>query len=268
MIAAIIQARMSSNRLPGKVMKPLLGMPMIGRQIERVRMAHTLDEILVATSTEPEDDELALYCQNSGVHCFRGSLDNVLERYCNGAASVDADVIVRLTGDCPLTDAIIIDTLVAKFSEGRYDYVSNTLKPTFPDGLDAEVFSRAALEKAGREASLPSEREHVTPFLKNSATFTKFNLENDVDLGSLRWTVDEPSDFVLIERIFETLYPMSANFGMSDILLLLKKYPDWARLNEKISRDEGYSKSLKEDNHVQSQPHTKSPAQNNPDKVR
>jgi spore coat polysaccharide biosynthesis protein SpsF len=256
MIAAIIQARISSSRLPGKVLKPILGVPMLGRQIERVRNARTLDEIIVATSRDPSDQALADYCESIGIRCIRGSLDDVLERYYLAAQSVAASAIVRLTGDCPLCDPGVIDALVDKYTSGGFDYVSNTLNPTFPDGLDAEVFSRQALDTAHQEAALPSEREHATPYIKKSKAFRKFNLENGTDLNALRWTVDEPEDFELIRRIFEELYPRMPNFRMSDVLTLLERHPAWSNLNRHIGRDEGYAKSLIEDEHLSATPST------------
>jgi spore coat polysaccharide biosynthesis protein SpsF (cytidylyltransferase family) len=250
MIAAIIQARTSSKRLPGKILMPLLGVPMLGRQIERVRHARTLDEIVVATSQEPSDQALVDFCQSINVRCVRGSLDDVLDRYHLAAQSVAASVIVRLTGDCPFCDPGVIDALVDKFTAGGFDYVSNTLNPTYPDGLDTEVFSRQALETAHLNAALPSEREHVTPYIKKSNTFRKFSFENDVDLNALRWTVDEPDDFELIRQIFEELYPQIPDFRMSDILSLLEHHPDWSDLNRHIARDEGYAKSLIDDKYL------------------
>jgi spore coat polysaccharide biosynthesis protein SpsF len=244
MIAAIIQARMSSSRLPDKVLKPLLGAPMLSRQIDRIRHAGTIDEIVVATSVHESDDAIADCCQDIGIRCVRGDLEDVLARYHLASKIIDAEAIVRLTGDCPLSDPKVIDALVGKYSTGGFDYVSNTLKPTFPDGLDAEVFSRHALEAAYRDARLPSEREHVTPYIKNSASFLKHNLENAIDLSALRWTVDEPADFELVQRIFDTLYPQIPNFGMSHILELLEHHADWMDLNKHIGRDEGYAKSL------------------------
>ena len=261
MIAAIIQARMSSRRLPGKVLKPILGVPMLGRQIERVRRSRRLDEIVVATSTQESDQDLVDFCQSIGVRCIRGSLDDVLERYRLAAQSVDARVIVRLTGDCPLSDPDTIDALIHKYAEGGFDYVSNTLKPTFPDGLDTEVFSRQALETAFHNATLPSEREHVTPYLKKSDDIAKFNLENDSDLSALRWTVDEPADFDLVHKIFEALYPEVPDFAMTDILALLAQHPEWVNLNQNIERDAGYAKSLLEDERLS---HAKSIAKNQP----
>jgi spore coat polysaccharide biosynthesis protein SpsF len=247
MIVAIIQARLSSSRLPGKILKPLLGVPMLGRQIERVSRAQRLDRIVVATSEEADDNAVEEFCRKTDVRCVRGSLNDVLDRYHKAASAVEADIIVRLTGDCPLSDPEIIDSLIDKYSEGGFDYVSNTLQPTYPDGLDAEVFSRAALEDAFHQSSLPSEREHVTPYIKNSHTFSKFNQENNVDLSSLRWTVDEPADFVLINKVYTSLYPDIPDFTTSDILQLLEANPAWGNLNSSFTRDEGYAKSLKDD---------------------
>jgi spore coat polysaccharide biosynthesis protein SpsF len=247
MITAIIQARMSSSRLPGKVLMPMSGKPMLGHEIDRVKQCRLVEKIIVATSDHDSDDPIFDFSESENIECFRGSLDDVLARYHFAAKSAKATTIIRLTGDCPLADPKVIDCLIELYSQGDYDYVSNTLTPTFPDGLDAEVFSRVALEAAFQQAQLPSEREHVTPYIKNSAKFRKYNLENKSDLSAQRWTVDDPADFELVSRIYSALYPDNPEFGMAEILQLLAENPGWSSLNKDTARDEGYAKSLAEE---------------------
>jgi spore coat polysaccharide biosynthesis protein SpsF len=247
MITAIVQARMTSSRLPGKVLMPILGKPMLGRQIDRIKHSRLIEKIVVATSDHNSDDPIHDFAVSGGIECFRGDLDDVLARYYFAAKSAKATSVVRLTGDCPLADPKVIDSLVKLYSDGDYDYVSNTLTPTFPDGLDAEVFSREALETAFHSAQLPSEREHVTPYIKNSAGNTVLNVTHETNLSSLRWTVDEPEDFDLVSRIFSELYPLKPDFEMADVLDVLEKHPEWSLLNDAFRRDEGYLRSLEED---------------------
>ena len=167
MILGILQARASSRRLPGKVLKPILGRPMLERQIERLRRARRLDGLVVATSTDAGDDAIDALCRSLGVECFRGSLEDVLDRFYRAVLRHAPQSAVRLTADCPLADPAVIDRLVELHAAGGYDYTSNTLVRTYPDGLDAEVVALPCLEAAWREAALPSEREHVTPFIYN-----------------------------------------------------------------------------------------------------
>lgn len=248
MILAVLQARVSSTRLPGKVLKPILGQPMIMRQIERVMRSRLIDRLVVATSKERTDDALEQACAMHDVNCFRGSLDDVLERFYQASATYNPEYVVRLTGDCPLADPEIIDLVITHCREGGYDYVSSALEPTFPDGLDAEVFRFTALMTAWREASLPSQREHVTPFIyQNPERFRIGSIKGSEDLSHLRWTVDEPADFDLITRIYETLYPVNSDFTTSDILGLLQQQPALSSLNTRFERNEGYKKSLEKD---------------------
>jgi len=169
MILAILQARVSSTRLPGKVLKPILGMPMLLRQIERVKQAKLIEQLLVATSDDKSDDPIEQLCRENDIACFRGSLDDVLDRFYQAAKPYQPDHIVRLTGDCPLIDPQLIDEVVVFCLSGDYDYVSNAFEPTYPDGLDVEVFRFPCLQQAWEEAELPSEREHVTLFIKSVA---------------------------------------------------------------------------------------------------
>jgi spore coat polysaccharide biosynthesis protein SpsF len=248
MILAVLQARVSSTRLPGKVLKPILGEPMIMRQIERVRRSRLIDKLVVATSTEQSDDALEQACASHGVDCFRGNLDDVLDRFYMAAAGINPDFVVRLTGDCPLADPEIIDSVITLCRDGGYDYVSSALEPTFPDGLDVEAFRFSALSTAWREATLPSQREHVTPFIYNNPQMFRIgSLKGQENLSHLRWTVDESADFDLITTIYQTLYPHNNAFTTRDILALLGREPELATMNTCHERNEGYQKSLKKD---------------------
>lgn len=248
MILGILQARISSTRLPEKVIRPLLGKPMILRQIERLKRIEQLDLLILATSNDPSDDRLAEICASEDIECFRGNLDDVLDRFYLAALPYRPDYVVRLTGDCPLADPEIIDRLITFFLEGGYDYSSNSLEPTFPDGLDAEIFRFSCLEEAWQEAALPSQREHVTPFIhQQPARFRIGCMKSDVDLSGLRWTVDEPVDFELVTRIYEALYQQNPNFLTSDIIKFLEQNPESCTINATITRNEGYVKSLQKD---------------------
>ncbi len=245
---AVLQARTSSSRLPGKVLKPILGVPMLVRQIERLRGSRLIDGLIVATSTEASDDAIEQLCRANKVECFRGQLNDVLDRFYQAAKPAHPDHVVRLTGDCPLSDPQLIDKIIDYHLKGNFDYTSNTIEPTYPDGLDAEVFRFACLEKAWREAKLQSEREHVTPFLyKASSGFKTANYKNNVDLSALRWTVDEPLDLELVEIIYGELYPSNPKFTTQDILDLLNRDPRLKGLNVSFKRNEGYQKSLEAD---------------------
>jgi spore coat polysaccharide biosynthesis protein SpsF len=221
MAVAILQARMSSTRLPGKVMKPLAGAPMIERQIERLRRCETLDRLVVATSDDPSDDPLATHLQGLGVEVFRGPLHDVLGRFVGAveALGIDGDV-VRLTADCPLADPQVIDAGVRLRASLGVDYVSNGRKPTYPHGLDMEVFTRDALLAAGREATDPYDREHVTPYLYRSGRFSLGHLQQQKDESRLRWTVDTPEDYAFVARVYDALYPTKPAFTSDDVRAL------------------------------------------------
>ncbi len=172
----------------------------------------------------------------------------MLDRYYRAALQLDADVVVRLTADCPLLDPVVIDKVVRFFHKGNYDYVSNTLDPSYPDGLDTEVFRRDAPERAWREASLASEREHVTPYIWNHPeVFRLANVRYDCDLAGLRWTVDEPEDLQFVRRIYEHFNP-ELPFGVAEILAFLTEHPELGRVNSRFKRNEGYQTSVQGDN--------------------
>ena len=222
MTVAVLQARMSSSRLPGKVMKPILGRPMIERQIERVRRARSLSEVVVATSVDASDDPLAEFLSGIGVRVVRGPLDDVLGRFIAVIETLNlSGEMVRLTADCPLADPGVIDACVALRAEGGFDYASNGRRRTYPRGLDVEVFKVEALRQAGRETQAPYDREHVTPWLYRPGTpFTQGELVQARDESDLRWTVDFPADFEFVRRVYEALYPRNPAFTSDDICAL------------------------------------------------
>jgi len=239
---------MSSTRLPGKVLKSILGRPMLERHLERLSRLTTVDNLVVATSAEPEDTPIVELCDHLDMDSFRGSLDDVLDRYYRAARQCGADTVVRLTGDCPLADPAVIDEGIRYFLNSGYDYVSNCMKRTFPIGLDFEVFTVVSLQRAWREAILPSEREHVTPFIKNRPErFAIGHFTRDIDLSHHRWTVDEPEDFDFVTAVYEALYPKNPHFTVSDILKLLEDNPELSAINRHIVHGDGYRKSLRDD---------------------
>ncbi|HKB12152.1 MAG TPA: glycosyltransferase family protein [Vicinamibacterales bacterium] len=245
-VLAILQARVSSSRLRRKVLKPILGRPMLLHQIDRVRRTRTLDALVVATSTDPSDEAIEDLCATAAVDCFRGSLADVLDRFYQAALRYRPQHIVRLTGDCPLADPELIDRVVNVCIDEELDY--SGAEPSFPDGLDVEAIRFSALEAAWREATRPSDREHVTQFInRQRERFRVRGVANDVDLSHLRWTVDEPADFELVTRIYEALYPTNPAFTTRDILDLLARQPELATLNTGIMRNEGLAKSLAAD---------------------
>ncbi len=239
-VVGILQARMSSTRLPGKVMKPILGQPMLARQLERLLRCRALDQLQVATSDDASDDPIEQLCLSIGVVCFRGQLNDVLDRFYHCARGAGADHVVRLTGDCPLTDPALIAELVDFYLARGVDYASNCRPPSLPDGLDAEIFTFKALAEAWSEASDPHAREHVVPFIvRQPNRFSAANWSYSEDLSSLRWTVDEPEDLAFVTKIYEHLYPAKAGFGMGDVLALLRRQPELTGMNSRFERNQG-----------------------------
>jgi spore coat polysaccharide biosynthesis protein SpsF len=247
-VVAIIQARMGSTRLPGKVMMEIVGKPMLWHVINRVKHAKRLDDIVIATTALNEDKQILELASEIRVKSYAGSEDDVLDRYYQAAIIYKADVIVRITADCPLIDPTVIDRAIEFYLDHDFEYVGTGIKPSYPDGLDTEVFSFGVLKRAWKEATLASEREHVTPYIKkNPQVFSIKNLENDKDLSYMRWTVDEECDLEFVREIYNKLYKEGEMFYMEDILNLLKKQPELMNINKNIIRDEGYLKSIKED---------------------
>jgi spore coat polysaccharide biosynthesis protein SpsF len=244
---AVIQARMSSSRFPNKVLEPLGGLPMIVYMVRRARRARTLDEVVVATSVDTSDDPLAEALGHHQVPVLRGDLNDVLARYEMAAESQCASVVVRLTGDCPLIDPTVIDAVVARREETGADYSSNIDPPTFPDGLDVECFTRAALARAFREASAKPEREHVTLWMRSAAAgLSRVNQQLLANFSHLRLTVDHPDDLAAVRRVVSSVSGRGDAFDVFDILRVIDAEPDIMHLNPH-ARNEGLTKSLAEE---------------------
>jgi spore coat polysaccharide biosynthesis protein SpsF len=249
-IVAVIQARMTSTRLPGKVMLPVLGQPLLSRMIERARKSVMADEIVVATSDQKEDDPIERLCKETNVECFRGHLTDLLDRHYKAGLKYGADAVVKIPSDCPLIDPAIIDKVLKCFSDGNFDYVSNLHPATYPDGNDVEIMSIEALEKAWRNAKKDYEREHTTPyFWENPHLFELGNVVWETGLNystTMRWTIDYEEDYLFIKRIFEELYPVKPDFGLNDILDLLERKPEIKKINEKYLGKYWYENHLDE----------------------
>jgi len=237
-IVAIVQARMGSTRLPNKVMKEISGIPIIEILLSRLSHASELDQIIVATSTNEINLPLVECVERLGYCCEQGSEDDVLNRYFQSAMKHSADVIVRITGDCPLVDHGLVDEIIYKFKSLNVDYLSNNNPPTYPDGLDIEVFSFKALKKANNEACSLFDREHVTPYLRNKSIFTSSVIKNSEDLSSLRWTVDEDIDFYVIDKVFQYFHPR-IDFTWKEVLKLYSKQKELFNSNSHVKRNEG-----------------------------
>lgn len=250
MILAILQARLSSSRLPGKVLKPIMNKPMLAYQLERLARCKNIDLLIVATSDHPEDLAIADLCQELSVPCFHGPLEDVLARFYLAAENYQPTHIVRLTGDCPLADPELIDDLISYHVQGGYDYSSNCHVHTFPDGLDAEILTYQSLKTIYQQAQTPAEHEHVTYYVhQHKADFNIGLLSRTPSLAHLRWTVDEPADFELVKHIYERLYPLNPNFSTNDILSLIEREPELATLNTHHQRNEGLARSLAKESH-------------------
>ncbi|KAA0967091.1 acylneuraminate cytidylyltransferase [Sporosarcina sp. ANT_H38] len=230
---------MGSTRLPGKVLKTVMDKTLLEYQIERVSRSTLIDKIIVATTDKKNDNVIANLCEQFGVNVYRGSEEDVLSRYYEAATEYSADVVVRLTSDCPLIDPEVTDQVIQLYLNqlAEFDYVSNTLEQTFPRGLDVEVFSISALQKAYENASLEREREHVTSYLyMNPEKFQLGNLKCSPNLGNHRWTVDTEEDFELIQRILQVLYPINPKFTTQDVIGVLAENPSWIELNAHIEQ--------------------------------
>ncbi len=233
--SAFVQARMSSTRLPGKVLREVSGRPMLWYVVERVKRASAVESVVLVTSDRPEDAVLLERAKEWGIGGYAGSLEDVLGRFADAARVFEPEAIVRITGDCPLLDPGVVDRVCE--SLGDADYCSNVHPRTYPKGLDCEVFPRAALERAQREATTPYEREHVTPYLwEEPGRFAVRNVENDVDLSGERWTVDEPEDFEMLSRLLALIPGREVEAGMEEILSLLRAHPGIAGLNAHLER--------------------------------
>ena len=237
-IVAIIQARMGSSRLPGKVLKDLCGQPMLGWVVGRTTSAKLVNQIIVATTTDVRDDAIVQFCQTNTITCFRGSPNDVLDRYYQAAKYFQADIIVRITADCPLIDPELIDKTIKAFLDSNVDFAANRLPPpfmrTYPIGLDVEVVSFYALERAWKEATELHEREHVMPyFYEVSGRFKIITLDHEKDLSALRWTVDTTEDLEFIRQILKYLH-CRMDFSWKDVLEVIEKNPELLQINAQI----------------------------------
>lgn len=238
-IVIIVQARMGSTRLPEKIFKTVLRKPLLQYQLERLKRVTLAQDIVVATTTEPRDQQVATFCHKASFSIFCGSEEDVLKRYYDASCIFKADVIVRITGDCPLIDPSIVDQAIQLYLDNKngVDYVSNTLQRTYPRGMDVEVFSKNILEKANTFATTAEEREHVTPYIwRHPEKHKILQLTQKKDESFHRWTVDTEEDFSLIEKILSALYPTNPTFTKDDIISLLNTHPGWITINQKIKQ--------------------------------
>jgi spore coat polysaccharide biosynthesis protein SpsF len=251
-IVIVVQARMSSSRLPGKVLLPILGKSLLYRMIERLRMVRHQVQIVIATSTDDKDDAIETEAAAIGVPCYRGSLDNCLDRHYQASLQYDADVVIKIPSDCPLIDPLIIDEVLDFYfaHEGEYDFVNNLHPATWPDGNDVEIMTMACLEKNWKEASRPLELEHTTPYIwENPGKFKIANVtwSSGLDYSmSHRFTIDYPHDYDFINRVYQELYPEKVNFSCDDILALLSKKPEIYQINADYAGVNWYRNHLAE----------------------
>lgn len=242
-VVCIVQARMGSTRLPGKVLRPILGKPMLGLLVERLTYAKTLDDIVVATTAHDRDDPIEALTRDRGVGCFRGSEDDVLDRVLRAAHAARADVIVEITGDCPLMDPALVDEVTGVYLAGAWDFVGNrrgaAIKPVYPDGFGIRVFATAILEDVDRRARDRRDREHVSIYVwEHPERYSLFQVMGDVPARywDLRLTVDTAEDFALMQAIFERLYPGNPAFSLGDVLALVDAEPGLLDLNRHVRR--------------------------------
>lgn len=246
-IIAVVQARMGSTRLPGKVLMPLAGIPVLTHVLTRVKAAAGVSSVIIATTTASGDDPVVALARSNNVEVYRGSENDVLDRFYQAVLPHHPDHVVRITADCPLMDPNVIDTVINCHLREKADYTTNTFEPTYPDGEDVEVFTFDALKKAWQKARLLSEREHVTPYLRVHGHCKTVSVTLDPPVDK-RWTLDEPADYEFIAGVYEALYdPARPVFGMMSVLDLLQREPAREHINSAIQRNEGYQRSLNND---------------------
>ena len=236
---AIVQARMSSSRLPGKIMRPVVGKPLLELLVERLKRARRVDEVVIATTTNDGDDQVESLTQRLGIGCFRGSEHDVLDRVLRAAHAAQADVIVEITGDCPLIDFQVIDNLVDVYQRNDYDYVANVLRRTYPRGLDTQVFATSVLEEVTCLTNDPVDHEHVSLYIyEHPERFKLHNVESGLpeEYWDLRLTVDTADDFELVRRVYEELYPVNPAFTLKDIIELVQRQPELRDINQHITQ--------------------------------
>jgi len=240
-VVVIDQARMNSTRLPGKIMKTVMGKSLLEYQLERLGRVRSADEVVVATTVNEADHPIAELCEQLRVSFFRGSEEDVLSRYYHAARLYEADVVVRVTSDCPLIDPAVVDHIISTHltNPDLYDFVSNTLVRTYPRGMDVEVFPFRVLQEACLESVIQGEREEVSPFIhQRPERYRLLNITYASDQSHNRWTVDTPADFDLISRIIEELYPVNSSFSLEDILQLVSLMPELPMINSQVKHKE------------------------------
>jgi len=249
-ITVMIQARTDSTRFPRKTLANIENKSMIWHVINRVKKIKSVEQIALITTRKKNDKILLKIAEKNDIIGFVGATHDLLSRHYQCALKIDADPIIRITSDCPLTDPQLVEKILQFYLEHNYDYVTNTISPTYPDGLDVEIFSLSALKKTNRYATLRSEREHVFPyFTKNPKKFKLYNYENKKNLSNHRWTVDQKEDLKFVRQIYSYMKPKTI-FSMNDVLKLLKKYPALLTINSGIKRNEGFTKTLKHDHKI------------------
>lgn len=247
-VVAVVQARMGSSRFPGKVLKEILGKPMLWHLINRLKHARLVNKIIIATSDNDGDKPIIEFAKDNGVDYYAGSELDLVDRLYQAAKRFGADAIVRITGDCPLVDPALVDNVIKTYldNEDRFDYVSNVTPRTYPDGLDTEIFSFRALKRAWEEVEDPFRREWITTnFFEHPEKYRLGNVEHSEDLSHMRWTVDYQDDFDFVTEIYKRLYQEDKIFLMEDILNLLNKCPELVEINKSHSGEDGYMEALK-----------------------
>jgi len=247
----ILQARMSSTRLPQKVLMEIEGKSILWHLVQRMKKSKNSADLIIATSLDESDDLIEKFCIENNVNCFRGNLNDVLDRFYQCAKKYNADIIVRVTGDSPLNDPKLVDDFIKELKDGNYDYVSNGEKP-WMDGFDVEVFTFKTLEKAWKEAIMESEREHVTPYIKNSGLFKIKYIKNDERFANIQFSIDRIDDFNFVNEIYKRIFEkkLDHNFTYLDVIKIIEEEPDLLNINKNSVMNEGYKKSLKEDKKI------------------
>tara|TARA_A100001015_G_scaffold320665_1_gene447899 strand:- start:3605 stop:5638 length:2034 start_codon:yes stop_codon:yes gene_type:complete len=241
-VVALIQARLGSTRLPGKVMLPIMDKPLIEILLARLAKSTEINEIVVATSVNTINDKLQSFVESMGFQCTRGSEKDVLARFYESAKTTQADIIVRITGDCPLVDPVLVDKCIKAFKNDGVDYFSNVDPVSYPDGLDIEVFSFESLDIANKEAKTTFDREHVTPYIRNSMNFSRGSMKHNQDLSACRWTVDESEDLLVINNVFKHFAP-DIHFNWKQVYELQKSHNELFAINQHIKNNEGLTMS-------------------------
>jgi len=249
MVTGIVQARMGSTRLPGKSLIDVSGKPLLKHILDRMQKSSIINELVVATTTNIEDNAICKLCDKLNVACFRGSVDDVLDRYYRCARAHKADIIVRITADDPFKDPEVSDRIIEEIlQDDDLDYVSNTICPTYPEGLDIEVFRFRAIEKAWQEATSALDREHVTPYVWLHPNLFKLkNIEYKKNLSHMRWTLDTLEDLAMTRAVYKALYNEGSLFLMKDVLDLMERHPDIEELNANVERFSGHKKIIQEE---------------------